>query len=279
MTAPAVIVSGVGARSLTVFEINSSGYIAAASTSTVYEGVDATGLRSLDITDPQPRFITHVGDDSPFALDILPPLEAMTGQVVISKQNDTLDAVLTGIKSFTVGEAKGFAFGTNLRGFENTMGAIIYQQGEVTDPTSATYGSRVWISKVFPRVVFFPLESGFNGNPEARTYALRPGFVTEHLWGTTLTTATEGVTRAQGFRFITQYKPKLVGWIGDNTEDEFLFPTDAPAVATGKIAVWLDGVPRTTNITLATTGITFTTSLPGVGVNITVLYEIANTAV
>lgn len=279
MTAPAVIVSGVGARSLTVFGLNSSGYIDATSVSAIYEGIDASGLRSLELNDPQPRFITHVGDDAPFALDILPPLEAMTGQVVVSKQNDTLDEALTGIKSFTVGEAKGFAFGTNLRGFENTMGAIIYQQGEVTDPSSATYGNRVWISKVFPRVVFFPLEPGFNDNPETRTYAIRPGFATQHLWGTALSTATEGVTRAQGFRFITQYKPKLVGWIGDNTEDEFLFPTDAPAAATGKIAVWLNGVPRTTNITLATTGITFTSAVPGAGVNITVLYETPNTSV
>jgi hypothetical protein len=239
--------------------------------------LSVSGIRSLEITDPQPRYITHVGDDSPFALDILPPLEAITGQVVVSKQNDTLDAALTGLKSFTVGEAEMFPVGTSLRGFENTMGALVYQQGEITDPTSATFGNRIWLFKILPKVVFFPLESGMTDNPEARMYAIRPGFATKHIWGTALSVATEGATRTQIIRGISQYKPKLIGWLGDNSTTVFPLPTDAPAAETGKFAIWLDGVLRTTNLSLTTTSITFTSAPPGTGVNMTVFYETPNT--
>lgn len=272
MTAPSLISSGVGTRNLRVFPLNGSGYIAAINT-TAYEGILASGVKGLELTDPQPRFITHMGDDAPFALDILPPTEAMTGQATFGKQNNTLDAALTGIPNFVVGEGNGQAFGTNLRGFETEVGCLVYRQSEDTDPASSLFGSRTWESKIFPRVVFFPLEPGYNDNPEERSYALRPGFVTRHLWGTALATGTEGVTRAQGFRFITQYKPKIVAYVGDNVASEYLFPAAFQAAATGKIAVWLNGVPRTTNMTLATTGVTFTSLVPGTGVNVTIFYE------
>lgn len=278
MTAPAVIASGVGARSLTIFALNASTYIDATSPTAPYQGLAATGLRSLELNDPQPRFITHVGDDSPFALDILPPLEAITGSCVVSKQNDTLDAALTGLKSFTVGETKMFPVGTNLRGFERTMGALVYQQAEITDPSSSTFGNRVWLFKILPQVIFFPIEPGMNDNPEARTYAIRPGFVTKHIWGTTLTVATEGATRAQIIRGISQYKPKLIGWLGNNSTTVFTFPTDAPLADTAKIAVWLDGVLQTSGMTITTASVTFAAA-PGSNVNITMLYETPNTPV
>jgi len=276
MTAPSVIASGVGFRNLRVFALDpTTGLIAATSASTVYEGVLVSGVKTLTINDPEPRLITHVGDDAPFALDVLPPLEAVTGSLTTAKQNDTLDAVLTPLKSFTVGETKMFPVGTDKRGFEVAVGALAYRQTEDTDPTSSTFGRRNWQFKIMPQAIFIPLESGYTDAPEDRTYTLLPGFSTKQLWGTALSLATEGCLRSQVMRGISQYKPKIVAWLGDNSTTVFSFPTDAPAAATSKIAIWLDGVLRTTNLTLTTTSITFTASPPGTGVNMTVLYETA----
>ena len=274
MTAPSVIASGVGFRNLRVFALTEAGYIAGVG-ATAYEGLFVSGVKTLEITDPEPRLITHVGDDSPFALDVLPPLEAVTGAVTVAKQNDTLDAALTGMLSFTVGEAKMFGVGTEKRGFEVAVGALAYRQTEDTDPTSSNFGRRNWQFKVLPSAIFLPMESGYADAPEERRYVIRPGFTTKHIWGTAYAVGTEGFTRAQVIRGISQYKPKLVAYLGDGAEDVFLFPTDAQAAATGKIAVWENGVPRTANITKAVTGLTFTAPLPGAGVNITVLYETA----
>lgn len=277
MAAPSVILSGVGQRSSVVFNLNTAGYIDATSHTTVYEGLYATGVKTTDYNDPMPRFITHLGDDSPFALDILPPAEAATGQISFGKRNDTLDAALTGITSFTVGEAKGFAFDTNKRGFERTVAMVVYRQAVVTDPTSATYGNRVWDSKFFPFVTLFPIEPGFNDNPETRLYAFRPGFSTKQIWGTALATGTEGVIRAQGVRYVTQYEPKVVGWRANGSATTFTFSTNYQAVSTAKIhGVWVDGVVQTVGITLATTGVTFSVAPTNLA-NINVFYEFTST--
>jgi hypothetical protein len=271
MTEPSVIASGVGFRNLRVFALDGNGYIAAPDEN-AYEGVLVSGVKNFNVTDPEPRLITHVGDDAPFALDILPPLEAITGQVSVGKQNDTLDAVLTGLKSYTVGETKLFSVGTDKRGFEAVVGALAYRQTVDTDPTSSEYGARRWQFKILPKVTFFPLESGYSEATEERMYTVRPSFVTEHIWGTAFSEATEGCNRAQLVRGISQYKPKIVAFRGDALTTDFLFPTDAQAQSADKTSVWRNGVIQSASYTWDAASISFLVA-PDDGDNITVLYE------
>jgi len=273
MSTPSTIRSGVGFRHCQVFGLDSNGYPAATST-TAYEGLHVSGVKALTINDPEPRQITHAGDDRVIALDVLPPQEAVTGELKVAKVNDAVDALLTGQLSFTVGEAKLFGIGTNERGNEVQVGLLAYRQTLDTDPDSANFGARRWEFRLMPKVILVPREGSLDENPEERVYGVYPQFVTKHLWGESFADGTEGFVQAQMLRGISEYKPNLVAFQGDGTTVEFPFPTDDQAASTDKITVWVDGVEQTSGITKATDKITFTAA-PSSGAMIVVFYEVA----
>jgi hypothetical protein len=118
-------------------------------------------------------------------------------------------------------------------------------------------GNRVWHGLIMPKAIAALRESGMDDNPEDRTYTITPQLVTKHLWGVTFAAGTEGGLQSQFVRTVTQYKPKVVAFLGDGATVAFLFPATAQAAATGKIAVWKNSVLVTSGITKATTGVTF----------------------
>lgn len=271
MSAPSGIRSGVGFRNAVIFELDAVGLPKATST-TPYEGVRVSGAKTLTLNDPEPRRITHPGDDYIVSIDVLPPSEAMTGELHTSKMNDLMDTVLTGQKVFTAGEVSLFGQGTDKRGYEAQVGLFAYRQAQDTDPESATYGQRLWESRIMPKAQLISRDSGFSDQPEDRVYTVVPAFVTTHLWGVSFTDAVEGFAKGQVIRGVSWGKPKLVAWKADGTEDNFLFPTDAQALSEAKIVVWKNGTLITTGLTKATTGLTFT-SLPTSGDILVALYE------
>ena len=277
MTAPAVIRSGVGLRSLQVMAIAADGY-AAASLTTPYVGALMSGVKVVGLNDPDPQLISHSGDDNVFMQDSLPPTEGISGTITVAKVNDTIDAILTDNDSFTVGEAKLFGEGTNNKGLENDVILLMYRQARDTDPDSSAFGERVWDSKIIPICTVIPKSEGFSeGTGTAKAYTLRPAFSTKHPWGTAFAAGTEGFTRAQMIRAITKNPPFFVAWEGDASETDFLFDTDFLATDTDKIhGVWVDGTLKvvTTDYDVFTTGIEFVTA-PADGTNIFCFYEIA----
>lgn len=270
MSAPSKKRSGVGFRHARLFALNAEGYIAGVS-DTAYEGIAVEGAKTLTITDPEYRRISHTGDDRLLQFDQLPALEGMTAELRVGRLNDDFDALVSGLTAFTVGEANLLLGGvTSESGNEPSLAMLAYRQAQDES------GNRVWDARIFPRVVIAKREQGFDDNPEERAYSLTPQLCTKHVWGTAFSDGIEGATQAQVVRGVFQYKPKLIAFQGDGSEDTFPFPADAQAVAVGKIAVWVNGVLRTTNITKATTGLTFTASYePANLANITVLYETA----
>jgi len=271
MTAPTGVSSGVGFRNAVLFELDSSGYPKATST-TAYEGKRISGEKTCTINDPDPRRISHIGDDSLVSIDMLPPTEAISGEMHTSKANGIIDAVISGQKLFTVGEASLFGVGTDKRGFEPQVAVLAYRQAQDTDPDSPTFGLRAWDFRIMPKVVLYARENGFADSPEDRIYSLVPMFCTAHLWGTVFSEATEGFARCQMLRGLSWYKPKIVAWKGDNATVEFLFPTAAPAVSVSKVAVWKNGVAVTP--TVAVNKLTFSTA-PATGDMIVAYYEVA----
>jgi len=271
MTAPGTIRSGVGFRHVQILALDDSGYPKATST-TVYEGSQASGAKALTIDDPEPRSIVHIGDDRIFQLDTLPPDTPITGELRVGKVSDALDAILTDDKSFEIGEAKMFGFGTDNRGDENQVAILAYRQTLDTDPDSANFGMRRWEGRLFPKTYVIPRESGFEDTPEERAFSFRPLFVTKHIWGTSFVSGTEGFIQAQGVRLVSQYKPKIVAFKADNSATEFDFSADFPAQSTDKIEVWVAGVEQTDGITKRTTQVEFTTA-PTTDAMVVVFYE------
>ncbi len=269
MSAPSKKRSGVGFRNAVIFALNADGLPAASSTA-AYEGIRAEGAKTLTINDPEYRRISHTGDDRLLQFDVLPALEGMTAELRVGRINDDLDAAVSGLSAFVVGEANLMLGGvTDQSGFEPTVGLLAYRQALDEG------GNRVWDARIFPRVTIAKREGGFDDNPEERAYTVTPALVTEHLWGTAFAEGVEGAAQGQVIRGVFQYKPKVVAWLGDNAEDTFLFPAAAPAAATAKVTVWIDGVLTTANLTVLTTSITFTTTpaIPTTDALIVALYE------
>ena len=270
MAAPGTIRSGVGLRHVQVLALNASGYPNATAT-TAYEGVTISGVRALTLTDPEPQQIVHRGDDRIFALDVLPPTEPISGELRAGKVNDVVDAVLTDDLSITVGEAKLFGMGTDQRGNENQVAILAYRQTLDTDPDSANFGARRWEFRLLPRAYVIPREGNLDENAEDRPYTVRPLFVTKYPWGVSFASGIEGFTQAQLLRGISEFKPKIVAFNGNNTVVTFSFPTTAPAAATTKVKVWVDGVV-TTPSTVTTTNFTLASS-PTTDAKVVVFYE------
>lgn len=273
MATPSGISSGVGFRWLQVFALDANGIINATSTTSMYTGLQVSGARAMTINDPEPIQIIHIGDDRPYALDVLPPKEPITGEVRVTKQNDVLDAVLTANKQVTLGDMKMFPIGTDRRGDENQVCILAYRQGEETDPASGNFGARDWQLRLFPRSFLIPREGSFDDNPEERPYTFRPQFATKYPWGVPFSTTTEGGLMSQGFRGVAEHKPFIGAYVTDNTQTSFTI--DPPATGTAKISVFLVNSSGTgavsTPTTVATNSLIYTTA-PTTG-KLVIVYE------
>lgn len=271
MAAPGVVRSGVGFRYVQLLRLGADAHPLATSTA-AHAGVQISGARALTINDPEPQQIVHRGDDRIFALDVLPPTEPISGELTVGKISDTVDEFLSPDASFAIGETYMFPIGSDSRGDEYQMAILCYRQTLDTEPGSATYGSRRWEFRLFPKCYVIPREGGLTGDPEERVYTVRPQYVAKHLWGTDLDASTEGCDLAQGFRGVAQYKPRLVSFLGDNSRVTFTFETTFPAQATGKIAIWVNNVLISANVTKSTDDLVWQTA-PTTDANIDVFYE------
>jgi hypothetical protein len=272
MSAPTGIRSGVGFRNCVIFALDANGY-PAATDETPYEGTLISGVRTMSLNDPELRRIPNPGDDGIVGIDTLPPSEAITGELRTGKINDVVDALITGQKAFTVGEATLFGIGTEKRGFENQVAMIAYRQAQDTDPDSPTFGIRFWDFRILPKTILYTRETGYAETMEEHIYNVIPAKVTSHIWGTVFTEEVEGFVQSQLVRGVSSKKPKIVAWKGDGIVKEFLFPAKAQAVSTSKIVAWNNGTAVTVDLTKAVTGLTFTTA-PLAGDIIVAFYEV-----
>lgn len=257
----------VGMRHATIFELNTSGSPAATNT-TAYEGLTMVGARSFDLTIPDARKITHVGDDRPLAVDFLPPTEAVSGELRAARNDYDVYAMLTGTEVLTVGEAKAIGIGTSAQGFEPQVGLLLYQQA-LDDA-----GARHWRSFLIPKATIYPHPNGMNDNPSENRFIISPAVVTSHLWEKAFASTTDGFSDAQVLEFMTKYKPKIVAFLAATASTTFTLPSSYPAADTAKVAIWVDGVAAT-GWTVATNQVA-TGTAPGNNKRVVVFYETNN---
>lgn len=238
MTAPSGKTASVGFRNCRVYALNAYGVPAAPSTSP-YEGVVITATKALEITHPEARRVTHFGDDYVFMIDRLPPTETVSGVLRTGKQDNQVDALVSGVKAYMIGEAEGINIATNQQGYEPLVGLLGYQQGGEGDSTlGALYGSRVWRLMFLPKTWLILQEQGMSEAILEPRYAVFPQLNAGHLWGLPYTDAVEGNEIGQIERYIMTYKPLVVAWKSANSSPtKFLFHASRPAAAASKIHV------------------------------------------
>lgn len=245
---------GVGMRRAVVFALNTSG-LPSASGTTAYEGLEVVGPRAWNLNNPEPRKITHVGNDRPLAIDYLPPNEAMSAELRVAAGDLPLQAVLTNVNTFTIADATLMQWNTEQQGSEPDVGLLLFQQSLDTATKARRYRFHV-----IPSGRVYPQPANMDENAAEHTYMVAPNPTTTHLWGTTMAVATEGGSEAAAIEGMTTGRPNIVAFLGDASTVAFLFPTAKQAINTTSIAVWVDGVLQTgggTDYTGATSGITF----------------------
>jgi hypothetical protein len=255
----------VGLRHATVFALNANGSPAATNT-TAYEGLTIKGAQAFDLNIPDPRKITHVGDDRPLQIDYLPPIEGLAGELRAARQDFDVYALLTDTEVVTVGESKFVGIGTDKQGSEPQVGLLLYQQALDEN------GARHWRSFLIPRATLYARPNGMNESPSVNRYILSPAITTKHLWETAFAEGTEGFVESQVLQGMHKYKPKLVAYVAATATTEFVLPAASPAADTAKMSIWVDGVSQTADITKATDKVQFATA-PGNNKRVMVFYE------
>lgn len=280
MAAPTTKFVGAGYRHGQIMVLGSDGYPVAASTKTnVYDGLPIERGRELVINFPEPRMVAHRGDDVIFAMQMLPPDTAITGTLRTGIEDLTLEAAITGNNVVATGEINLINVGTNLAGFENQVAIIAQQAGQPAGKGAADKGVAGWNQIIFPKAWLIPQTSGMSeaNNPFEKNYTLSPTMTSKYPWGLAMTTATDGCEGAFFHKGNSQYPMWWANFKGDGTVRVFTFNTAYPAVSTAKMAIYINGVLTTANITMATDKITFGEGhAPADDANIAVIYEVLN---
>jgi hypothetical protein len=260
MTVPASVVMGAGLRGVYLYEIDpTTGYVKPGTMAAPYAGLHVQGARVVNINDPEPRKVTHVGEDRALGLTVLPATEFVSGELRTSKRNRTLDAILTGTAEITLGEMKLFGVGTDKRGYEPQVVLWAYSTTQDSDEASAASGTQLWDGLLMPKAMLVVREPNKDDNALEMAYSLNPYPVTRYPWGKAFAIATEKYLQAAALTSISAGKPRILSAVGDGTTAILAFPTGVVANSTAKISVFINGVLTTTNLTAATDKITFTT--------------------
>lgn len=189
-------------------------------------GLEIYGIRSFELTYPEPRRIPHFNGDRVELVQQFPSLDAAAGTIVVDGNDLNLASVLGNVLKSNVSGMELMPFLSDQQGNEPNVGLLVYQAAKRTTGVQGWHFQFIQSTSMIPR----PGPYG-DSNYETR-YALAPNAVTAHLWGFALSIATDGAESAGVIDGFAPYKPRITSWNADNVEDIFLFkagekPTDA----------------------------------------------------
>lgn len=220
-------------------------------------GYPFDGAKAFELTIPEPRKITHTGNDRVLAVDFLPATDGVNGTLNVAENDYALNAMLQGVAVAVVGEAKGVAYNTDQQGSEPDVSLLLYQQSQ----DSAT-GLRRWRTGLVARARAIPMPPGMNDTPAEVKYALTANPSTKSIWGETLTSGSYGCTQASYMEFMCEGLPALEAFQGSAANPTHLVLSTAPKTA-AKVAVYKNGVKLATpgGYSLATKTITLVAAI------------------
>jgi hypothetical protein len=257
-----------GLRYAVVFELNTNGTPKGAD-DVAYDGLQIQGSTAFELTIPDSRQLTGLGEDGITQVVFLPPNEGASARLNVEAADPNVSKLLDNTLIETLGEASLMGLATDRQGFEPQVALMVYQaaRGLLT-------GKTYWHSFIMPSAQVVRKSGGMNADKAVTTYQIAPNRVNKHLWGTPFSLATQGYLSTQIVEAWSNYPLRISAFLGDNTDTVFAFPTNAQAIQTTGIKVWVDDVLVTTGLTLATTGVTFGTA-PAAGARIVILRETA----
>jgi len=270
MTATSGKQLAVGLRFGVIYTLNSDGTPTGddVTHTNATDGTEFAGPKVFTLNVPEPRKITHIGEDRVLAVDYLPPSDGMDGELSVSPSELDIVALLGGLTVATVGEGVLAALASSQQGFEPQVGLMLYQQS-----LDVTLGTRRWRSFWFPscRCIYMP--AGMGQDTQDIRYKIAPAVTTKLPWGTALNDTDNGCLTMQGVEMMSEGRPNMAAWRGNGAEDTFLMPTDKPATSTAKMAIYADGVLQAAQLSSTAVDSFAFTVAPADDVIITCLYE------
>lgn len=242
MTAAAEIVSGVGVRYGQVFVLDSNGLpYQATANATMETGVQIEGIKTLAATTPAPQRINHLGDDTAYAQDSLPPTEIESFNITTSKTNLALDAYLEGALVKNIGNAEFRVGDSDNRGNEPLVCSMFYRQALDTVDGSPTFGKlRQWHGRIYPSARISPQTQSFEQLATDVTYVATPTKVTQTPWGEDFDGETSwGANDGAHIEFTMNYQPRFAVGVGNGTITSWNLPA-VPAAA-NELLCWIAG--------------------------------------
>lgn len=269
MAAPTEKVLPYGLRYTSVFELNANGTPKGTTHTAGYEGLQFKGSTAFDMTVPDARKLTGLGEDGITQVVFLPPQEGIDAVLNVEATDPALIALLDGTKAETLGETTIMGGGTNKQGFEPRVGLMLYQAARGLET-----GQSYWRTIIIPSAQVVRKPGSMTAEKSITQYQVAPNRTSKHLWGPAFSNATNGFTHGQFVEVWSNYPLRLASYVGNNSAVEFPFPADLPAVQTTGIKVWVDGVIVSSGLTLEVDKVTFAVA-PAAAARIDILREVA----
>jgi hypothetical protein len=274
MAAPGKKVYPLGLEAGRIYALTNG--LPAATGLTAYDGVPIGGPTVLTLDSVERERVAHPGNNGIQQYDSLPGTGAFGGSLVGSRIDFDTIALVTGVKVFVEGETNSIArmSDTEQRSMPS-FGLLCYTQSKQKSGSVRTFSSIV-----IPSTTLAPQNHGYQRERSDPTnYMLTPTIVTADITGRTLTVADDGCLTAPYMEKESFYRQHYAAFKWDGTGPVALFTSTLQAANTTDMIVYVNGVIRTTNITKAVTGVTFTVTQPALNDIVVIKYGLADAAV
>jgi hypothetical protein len=258
--------------------VSGTGYMKATSTA-AYDGYNAYGAITLDMSLPDPTYVAHPGNNSVLQQEVFPPTDPTTGTLSLSMMDTALIGLLSNVAPVTISNLTLQFFDTDKAGTEPTVGMIAYQRAKDRS------GNRGWNTYVFPRITAIPKPSSMlTRDRNDVIYNINVQRATSELTAVTFTGNGSTATTAGFYSIFSNYRMHFCSFYSTaGSETEYTFDTNFPPYADGVVKVSVNSgaylvegagagkvVSTTTKITLGTGSTQFD--------RISCMYEVADSA-
>jgi hypothetical protein len=282
-----------GSKQVIIYELNANNRpdgSKADGAGAAYTGLELYGFKTYNLTIPPARRIAHIGNDRLLKQQVFPPIEPATGEISVGATNLEIIAALTGATIVNKAGMRILPHMSDLQGAEPNVGMIMYQAA------IAQSGSQRWRFHMIPNTKAIVREPGAAQEPVDLIFDLAPDPVDKYLWGGDLSVLSDpsdpfsgvsesGADNAGIWSGFCAYRPRIAAFSAQADQVAFSFPADkqaADATNVEVVAVLGTGTPVVVDAgdyTATTAAITFDTApvtTYGAGVEILVLYQIAD---
>ena len=237
----------------TVFPLDSSGSLQPP-TDQPYEGLEVDGARTFELTPAEGSYLVNIGNGRLRDTIYRAPREASRAELRVGYAQLDVIAALSGVKVYSIAEAKAIGRLTNLQGSEPDVALLLTQKGHDEN------GLTRYLSYIIPKGKCIPIDSPFNDNALEVRYSVTISNTKKEVWGESYTVVKHGFTETGYLTIVTENIPKIIAWKANGYDSDYFFPTAKPAVAVAKESIW--------DFTAGTefTGGTITKAPSGVGV-------------